>query len=85
MFASLLCFSLMVRKLYALASGKCAPESPDSPANQEVLLGGHLYLTVLKVHVFALGYPTMYRAHKRLLACCGSVKDYRGYIVNSKQ
>ena len=42
-------FSFMARKLYSLASGKCAPDPPDSPANQEVLLGGHLYLMVLKV------------------------------------
>ena len=41
----------MTRKLYALASGRCAAESVDSPSNQEILLGGHLYLTVLKVCV----------------------------------
>ena len=39
----------MTRKLYALASGKCAAESADSPSNQEILLGGHFYLMVLKV------------------------------------
>ena len=41
----------MTRKLYALASGRCAADSPDSPMNQEVLLGGHLYLMALKVYV----------------------------------
>ena len=39
----------MTRKLFALALGRCAAESADSPSNQEVLLGGHLYLMVLKV------------------------------------
>ncbi|XP_064401799.1 DNA-directed RNA polymerase I subunit RPA2-like isoform X3 [Halichondria panicea] len=39
---------LMTHKLFALASGKCCPESSDSPANQEVLLGGHLYLMAIK-------------------------------------
>ncbi len=39
----------MTHKLFALASGKCCPESSDSPANQEVLLGGHLYLMAIKV------------------------------------
>jgi DNA-directed RNA polymerase I subunit RPA2 len=39
----------MTRKLYALSSGKCAAESADSPSNQEILLGGHFYLMVLKV------------------------------------
>ena len=41
--------SFMTRKLYALVSGKCAAESADSPSNQEILLGGHFYLMVLKV------------------------------------
>ena len=39
----------MARKLYALATEKCAAESADSPMNQEILLSGHLYLMVLKV------------------------------------
>ena len=39
----------MTRKLYAFVNGKCAAESADSPMNQEVLLGGHFYLMVLKV------------------------------------
>ena len=43
-------FRFMMRKLYALASGRCAAESADSPSNHEVLLGGHLYLMVLKVN-----------------------------------
>ncbi|XP_076361964.1 RNA polymerase I subunit Rpl135 isoform X3 [Tachypleus tridentatus] len=38
----------MTRKLFALAKGECAIENPDNPMNHEVLLGGHLYLMVLK-------------------------------------
>ena len=39
----------MARKLYAFAGGECMGESPDSPMHQEILLGGHFYLMVLKV------------------------------------
>ncbi len=39
----------MIKKLYALALEKCAVESADNPMNQELLLGGHFYLMVLKV------------------------------------
>ncbi len=46
--------SFMTRKLYALALGRCAAESADSPSNQEVLLGGHLYLMVLKVQAIQI-------------------------------
>ncbi|RKP09581.1 hypothetical protein THASP1DRAFT_34361 [Thamnocephalis sphaerospora] len=38
----------MIRKLYALVSGECAPDNPDSPQHQEVLLGGFLYAGILK-------------------------------------
>eukprot|EP00795_Rhopilema_esculentum_P014271 gene14271-5300_t len=38
----------MTQKLYDLVNDRCAPESPDNPMNQELLLGGHLYLMVLK-------------------------------------
>ena len=40
----------MARKTYSLAAGECTPESADSPMNQEILLGGHLYLMILKVY-----------------------------------
>jgi len=40
--------SFMVRKLYALVAGECCADDPDSPQNQEVLLGGHLYGMVIK-------------------------------------
>jgi len=38
----------MTQKLYSLVNDKCAVESPDNPMNQELLLGGHLYLMVIK-------------------------------------
>ncbi len=43
------CLCLMVRKLFAFVSGKCCVDNADAPANQELLLPGHLYLMVLKV------------------------------------
>jgi hypothetical protein len=44
----------MTQKLYSLALGKCSPESADSPMMQEVLLGGHFYLMVLKVSIIII-------------------------------
>lgn len=41
----------MTRKLFAFAKGECCAESPDNPAFQEVLVGGHLYQLVLQVSV----------------------------------
>lgn len=38
----------MTKKLFALANNKCAVEGADSVMMQECLLGGHLYLQVLK-------------------------------------
>lgn len=38
----------MTRKLFALANNKCAVEGADAVMMQECLLGGHLYLQVLK-------------------------------------
>lgn len=38
----------MIRKLYALVSGACCADNPDSPQHQEILLGGHLYMMILK-------------------------------------
>ena len=37
----------MVEKLYAVVSGECEIESLDSVANQECMLGGHLYSQLL--------------------------------------
>eukprot|EP01087_Luapelamoeba_hula_P020938 TRINITY_DN7228_c0_g1_i2.p1 TRINITY_DN7228_c0_g1~~TRINITY_DN7228_c0_g1_i2.p1 ORF type:complete len:1100 (+),score=114.71 TRINITY_DN7228_c0_g1_i2:76-3375(+) len=42
----------MVRKLYALAEGKIGEDDADSPGNQELLLGGHLYLAFLKEKLY---------------------------------
>lgn len=38
----------MTKKLFALARNKCAVEGADSVMMHECLLGGHLYLQVLK-------------------------------------
>ncbi|CAB0043496.1 unnamed protein product [Trichogramma brassicae] len=43
---NLLCY--MTRKLFAFANDKCAVEGADAVMMQECLLGGHLYLQVLK-------------------------------------
>lgn len=39
---------LMTQKLYAMAKDKCQPENSDAVMMQEVLLGGHLYLQIVK-------------------------------------
>jgi DNA-directed RNA polymerase I subunit RPA2 len=36
------CLILMLRKVYALASGKCNPDNADSLQNHELLVAGHL-------------------------------------------
>jgi DNA-directed RNA polymerase I subunit RPA2 len=38
----------MIRKLYSLVAGDCAPDNPDAISNQEVLLGGFIYGMLLK-------------------------------------
>ena len=38
----------MLRKLYALVSGSCSADNPDSPQLQEVLLPGYLYGMIIK-------------------------------------
>lgn len=38
----------MIRKLYALASGRIKPENADALSSHEVLLPGHLYLMITK-------------------------------------
>jgi DNA-directed RNA polymerase I subunit RPA2 len=41
----------MIRKLYALVAGDCVADNPDSSQHQEILLGGFLYLQVLKERI----------------------------------
>ena len=41
----------MIRKLYALVAGECVADNPDSTQHQEVLLGGFLYLQILKERI----------------------------------
>ncbi|PVU99155.1 hypothetical protein BB559_000950 [Furculomyces boomerangus] len=38
----------MIRKLYALVTGECQPDNPDSMQHQELFLPGFLYLNVIK-------------------------------------
>ena len=38
----------MLRKLYALVSGSCCADNPDSPQHQEVMLPGSLYGMIIK-------------------------------------
>ncbi|XP_076280843.1 RNA polymerase I subunit Rpl135 [Lasioglossum baleicum] len=42
----------MTKKLFALANNKCAVEGADAVMMQECLLGGHLYLQVLKEKLY---------------------------------
>ena len=37
-----------LQKLFSGVDGSCQPENPDHVMMQEILLGGHLYLTLLK-------------------------------------
>ncbi|XP_063243979.1 DNA-directed RNA polymerase I subunit RPA2 [Bacillus rossius redtenbacheri] len=39
---------LMMKKLFALVAGECCAEGVDGVMSQELLMGGHLYLQVLK-------------------------------------
>lgn len=43
-----LSFRFSLRKLYALVSGSCSADNPDSPQHQEVLLPGTLYGMIIK-------------------------------------
>ncbi|KAJ2849531.1 hypothetical protein IWW36_002569 [Coemansia brasiliensis] len=47
----------MVRKLYAVVSGECQEDNPDTQQMQEVYLPGHLYLALIKEKIddFMLG------------------------------
>ncbi|KAJ7886716.1 hypothetical protein B0H13DRAFT_2342723 [Mycena leptocephala] len=40
--------NFMLRKLYAVVSGSCCADNPDSPQHQEVLLPGSLYGMIIK-------------------------------------
>lgn len=43
----------MTKKLFTLANNKCAVEGADAVMMQECLLGGHLYLQVLKEKLYS--------------------------------
>ena len=38
---------LMIEKLYAVVAGECELDNLDAPSNHEVLLSGHLYVSLL--------------------------------------
>jgi DNA-directed RNA polymerase I subunit RPA2 len=38
---------MMIEKLYAVVAGECELDNLDSPSNHEVLLTGHLYVSLL--------------------------------------
>ena len=38
----------MIQKLFSLVAGTSSPDNPDSPQNQEVMLGGHFFVNALK-------------------------------------
>ncbi|KAG7209552.1 hypothetical protein KM043_015631 [Ampulex compressa] len=44
--------TFMTKKLFSLANNKCAVEGADAIMMQECLLGGHLYLQVLKEKIY---------------------------------
>ena len=44
--------AVMLRKLFSLVQGKCVVEGVDSLMMHEIVLGGHLYLQLLKVISF---------------------------------
>ena len=44
--------AFMTKKLFALVNNKCAIEGADAVMMQECLLGGHLYLQVLKEKLY---------------------------------
>lgn len=65
---------LMIRKLFAVAKGECAVESPDNPMNHEVLLAGHLYLMVLKEKLSGFLYSIRQNIEKKAKSTGASFK-----------
>lgn len=41
----------MIRKLYSMVAGDCAPDNPDAVQHQEILLGGFLYGMIIKERI----------------------------------
>ena len=44
----------MIEKLYAVVAGECELDNLDAPSNQEVLLGGHVYASLLAEKLYDL-------------------------------
>ncbi|ORX56858.1 beta and beta-prime subunits of DNA dependent RNA-polymerase [Hesseltinella vesiculosa] len=57
----------MIRKLYAVVSGACAPDNPDAAQHQEVLTGGHLYAMILKekLHDWLYSFQQQFNSEMR--------------------
>ena len=71
----------MTRKLFDFAKGRCAAESADNPMFQEVLLGGHLYLMVLKVYVLSENHNFCSEFQiQPLFLCTLLTNSMRGFI-----
>jgi DNA-directed RNA polymerase I subunit RPA2 len=45
---------LMVEKLYAFVAGECTSDNLDATSNQEVLLGGHTYVSLMAEKLYDL-------------------------------
>lgn len=76
----------MAKKLFALAHKKCAVEGVDSPMMQECLVGGHVYLQVLKDRIH--GWMVGLRSHinKRVVSKGGGYTPTRGnYSAHKKR
>lgn len=69
----------MTKKLFTLAGNKCAIEGVDSVMMQECLLGGHLYLQVLKEKLWS--WLTNVKIHILKLAKSAGNK----YILNLRK
>ena len=69
----------MIKKLYALALEKCAVESADNPMNQELLLGGHFYLMVLKVSVLDKCYQLLIN-FGNFVASCSNLIEWQHFL-----
>lgn len=47
-------FCIMIEKLYAVVAGECEFDNLDSTANHEVMLSGHLYVSLLAEKLYDL-------------------------------
>ena len=64
---------VMLKKLFTLVQKKCVVEGADSLMMHEIVLGGHLYLQLLKVFFSRYSVKCQQGAHPDLL--CLNVPD----------